>query len=175
MWDMLSGAGERTGVGHGGSGYSRGHRIQLIFSIIIGLTLAVNDNFVILFVVIIFHRTSLSLLSLPFPSQRLKLLETEATQADAQKCSKASVSAPVSPSSNFPKGTHGPDMPLRPCTVSAHLSAWPPVWARSTVSTQTLLPLRLLRVFWTRFRLVSSCTLVSSCLSCATTSTSRRG
>ena len=33
--------------------------LKLIYSVIIGLTLAVNDDFVTLFVVIIFHRESL--------------------------------------------------------------------------------------------------------------------
>jgi hypothetical protein len=54
--------------------------IAEIRSVIIGLTLAVDEQFVILFVVIIFHRKS--------------LLRSDMTLADNQKCSKDSVLDP---------------------------------------------------------------------------------
>ena len=81
----------------------------ILHSFLIGLTLAVTENFKILFIVLVFHRTS------PPSSLLSHTLTNSPLTPPKQKHSKASASAPVSPTSTSPpQAAAGPTSPSTP-------------------------------------------------------------
>jgi hypothetical protein len=116
----------------------------VLHSILIGLTLAVDENFIILFIVLIFHRRSPSPLSF-----YLRYLP------DLQKPLKVSGLVPVSPSSSLAKNIDGFLSLVPSCTASLPQSVLPQVWVSGRRITLEPQPLQPSVVSWMRSALVS--------------------
>lgn len=131
----------------------------LFHSVLIGLTLAVDPQFKILFVVIVFHRKFINFSLLFFPLRSLKVLTVVNVM---QKCSKVSVLVPALLISTYQRVIDGLLMSapsftdVQPPSVSLPASEW----ERPTIQT-VLLP-RLSVVFLIPSVLEFCCILVLS-------------